>query len=390
MNEYPNNTQTCFTTLFRNPIILSGKYEVALSEINYSSQFSAELGTIRFVNPFFDDENIFGREEYLQINIKTLNGTSAVDFCKSINNQIYQQCLYKEFQLRLEYAFDDKCKNVERLHKRNFVSTFEFHEPIIPIFKSTSKNFLKKDSQDESSADYKVFLEGEHSSTNLMQVLLESKGGIYNAENKTYNFTSIDSLKSTGAELRILNIPAEQVELNDYKLFLMAMPENRIFDDIDTELRAFLNVLTKATVVPQFVSIPNKLIIEYVNPKPFFMNGLINALCGSFDHDLIISKNFSCSFNNKVSVINQACIYCDVIEEQRIGDTFAPVLQVINLRSTLDGDSITFYDNPAYLVVNKSIINSINIRICDLSGNPILFENLFTFCILKLNFRKRE
>jgi hypothetical protein len=268
------------------------------------------------------------------------------------------------------------------------VSTVEFNEPIIPIFKSTSKRSLKKDV--ELNSTFKVFLTGEHSSTNLMQVLLESTGGIYDAKKRAYTFSSIDSLKATRSELRILNIPAEQIELADYMLFLMARPENRIFDEIDTELRAFLSVLVNATIIPKFVALPNKLIIEYFNPKPFFMNGLICALCGSFENEIIVSKNFSSTFDNKVSVINQACIYCDVIEEQRIGDTFAPVLQVLNLRSNPDADSITFYDNPAYLNVNKSIINSINIRICDLSGNPIQFENLFTFCILKLHFRKRE
>ena len=51
--SFPNNTQSNFTTLLENPIELFGKYQVALVEISNFSNFSVNLGTIVFKNPFF-------------------------------------------------------------------------------------------------------------------------------------------------------------------------------------------------------------------------------------------------------------------------------------------------------------------------------------------------
>jgi hypothetical protein len=99
--------------------------------------------------------------------------------------------------------------------------------------------------------------------------------------------------------------------------------------------------------------------------------------------------DMTCDFTENLSVINHAAIYCDIIEPQLFGDVAAPVLQVINLHSSTTADTVTFFDNPAYLNVNKTIINSINIRVVDLQGDPIRFENIFSFIIIKLHFRKK-
>jgi hypothetical protein len=383
--DFPQNTQTNYTTIFRNPIILSEKYEIALCDISYSSQFSAELGCIKFINPFYNDENIFGRKEYLKICIKTLNGISATEFVKNINVQTFEKILITEFELRLDYAFNKQSVNIERLHKLNFEAKTEFHEPIIPVFKSNIKTLINKDNKFvfEFKPVYKIFLEGEHNSSNLMQLLLESKKGIYNDEDHTFTFESIDDLKTTGSQLRILEIPSENIDINDYSIFLMTSLSNSFFNEADQEMKAFLNVEMLAKLVPRFVSLPNKLLIEYFNPKPLVLVGLISAMCG-LESESKITKTFMCDFDNTVSVVNQACVYCDIIEQQRIGDVMAPVLQVINLRSNPIADTITYFDNPAYLTVNKSIINTINISLYDMSGNPIHFENKFTFLILKV------
>jgi hypothetical protein len=387
MIDFPQNTQTNYTTIFRNPIILSEKYEVALCDINYSSQFSAELGSIKYINPFFEDENIFGRQEYLKINIKTLNGISSTELTKNINSLIFQQILMTEFELRHDFAFNMHSKNVERLHKLNFEPKTEFHEPIVPVFKSTIKKLSNRDNKlaFDLSFVYKIFLEGEHNSTNLMQLLLESKGGIYNEENRVYIFESIDDLKTTGCQLRMLELPSEKIDINDYNIFLMTSAESSFLNSVDQEMKAFLNVEILANMVPRFVSLPNKLLIEYFNNKPLILNGLISEMCG-LGSESKITKNFSCNFDNTVSVVNQACVYCDIIEQQRIGDVMAPVLQVINLRSNPIADTVTYFDNPAYLTVNKSVINTINISLNDMGGNPIHFENMFTFLVLKVMY----
>ena len=83
-------------------------------------------------------------------------------------------------------------------------------------------------------------------------------------------------------------------------------------------------------------------------------------------------------------------ILTDIIEDQYYGDVRSPVLYTINLKSSNYIDTVTTYENPHYIPVNKSVINSINISIYDLSGEPLKFSDLFSIVIIKLHFRKRN
>ena len=77
--SFPNNTQSNFTTLLENPIELFGKYQVALVEISNFSNFSVNLGTIVFKNPFFGSvyEN---RAEFIEFEFRIENGVDLNQF----------------------------------------------------------------------------------------------------------------------------------------------------------------------------------------------------------------------------------------------------------------------------------------------------------------------
>jgi hypothetical protein len=78
--SFPTNTQSNFTTLLENPIELLGKYQVALVEISNFSNFSVNLGSIIFKNPFFGSvyEN---RAEFIEFELRIENGVDLKRFC---------------------------------------------------------------------------------------------------------------------------------------------------------------------------------------------------------------------------------------------------------------------------------------------------------------------
>ena len=80
-------------------------------------------------------------------------------------------------------------------------------------------------------------------------------------------------------------------------------------------------------------------------------------------------------------------VYCDVIEPQTVGDTYAPLLRVIYKTGEFNRTTEKIYTNPHYLPVNKSFITSINIDVRDPSGDQSRFENLLSKVLVKLHFR---
>lgn len=54
-----------------------------------------------------------------------------------------------------------------------------------------------------------------------------------------------------------------------------------------------------------------------------------------------------------------------------------------------ENEVVRYFENPIYVPVNKTIINTINIKMCDLQGNLIRVNDIFSFVILTLHFRKK-
>ena len=82
-------------------------------------------------------------------------------------------------------------------------------------------------------------------------------------------------------------------------------------------------------------------------------------------------------------------VYCDIIENQIVGNTEAPLLKTIVINYNLSQNlSWTHFDNPQYLDINKTEINSIYIFVRDEFGEKIIFEDgSFT---VKLHFRVKN
>jgi hypothetical protein len=87
----------------------------------------------------------------------------------------------------------------------------------------------------------------------------------------------------------------------------------------------------------------------------------------------------------KLNLVNQFVIYTDIIQEQYYGGQQQQVLHTMNISNTVP----PIIDSPHYVAVNKSVLTSINMRICDRTGEPIKFSDLFSNVLVKLHFRKK-
>ena len=81
--------------------------------------------------------------------------------------------------------------------------------------------------------------------------------------------------------------------------------------------------------------------------------------------------------------ISSIFIYCDICEPIRIGTEIAPLLRTVAYNNVKYGEVIHLnYVNPMYIRVNKSFIDTIQIQICDATGEIVPFAEGLTTCTL--------
>lgn len=91
-------------------------------------------------------------------------------------------------------------------------------------------------------------------------------------------------------------------------------------------------------------------------------------------------------FLNDIDVLY---IYSDIVEYQIVGDTIAPLLQIVASTNTKTDSFIDkIYDSPHYIPVSRNNIESIEIDIRSDKGLPINFTS--GRVVVKLSFRKKN
>jgi hypothetical protein len=80
-------------------------------------------------------------------------------------------------------------------------------------------------------------------------------------------------------------------------------------------------------------------------------------------------------------------VYCNIVREIAVGDTFAPLLQVVPVQNKVYG-SVQHHEflNPLYMSLAMDEVSVIEIKLCDQRGNVIAFD--IGNVIIKLKFRK--
>ena len=88
------------------------------------------------------------------------------------------------------------------------------------------------------------------------------------------------------------------------------------------------------------------------------------------------------------NLIQSLFVYCDIIDYQYVGDEYVPLLRNVIVENSFPKTAIAHYDNPHYVNINKSEINSIHVEIRDDLGEKIKFDQ--GKVIVKLHFRPKR
>ena len=90
----------------------------------------------------------------------------------------------------------------------------------------------------------------------------------------------------------------------------------------------------------------------------------------------------------RFDAVHSLYIYSDIVKEQRVGDTTAPLLEIVPVKG-VPGNRIHHSVNPlTYLPVNRDYMDSINIVIMDEYGNPVVFPDDVENVVCRLRFRR--
>ena len=137
----------------------------------------------------------------------------------------------------------------------------------------------------------------------------------------------------------------------------------------------------------QFFGRVNTILKTLFNRETMISSKLIGSK-NELNYQLLSQKE-TLNLFSPIFLLGTFYIYTDILENQYVGNTRAPLLKtvVINYNSS-QSISWNHYDNPQYLDVNKTEINSILIDIRDEFGEKILFEE-GTFTV-KLHFRPKN
>jgi hypothetical protein len=80
-------------------------------------------------------------------------------------------------------------------------------------------------------------------------------------------------------------------------------------------------------------------------------------------------------------------VYTNIIEPQYYAEKSSSILRTVNIKAQ-KSENVIFFDNPHYLNLNQTRINTINIELKDTQGDYIQFNDKFSNIFISLHFRR--
>ena len=420
MNVFPNNTKSNYTTLLSKALQLNGDYEVALTNISFPSRFNVDCGQIIIKNLNCVFNNLTNLKTDITLNLEISNGISQLEFVYYLNSKITNNInLYQLFYHT--YLF----KNPEVFTKSELFKKLE--QTLETNNFSNCNLFVFQDISDSNPLDTQSFQAQRRKRSAISETketetaLVENKIGrvaIPYIKSSIYQFI-IDAggkLKDNYIFIKfnLLNKIINENKTKFKNIIILRYLENskEYFDNTITDYNqiSYAN-LQKLILLKEYqLYVVSSYLTEVVLEKDqnLYRFNLYNS--HSLKNDNLTQPKFECKglikefmFENRdefymdadyfipenIFLIKFIAIYCDIIEEQFIGDASAPILQIIPIESRSATQVISIENNTLhYAPVNKNYINSIKILVTDLLGNQIKFSSDYVYVIAKLHFRK--
>ena len=133
----------------------------------------------------------------------------------------------------------------------------------------------------------------------------------------------------------------------------------------------------------------NKLFL--FTDKPIMVNTLgLSATLVDSETPALYQMALAGTKTPRFDTVQSLYTYCDIIKPQHVGDTLAPLLEIVPVQG-IPGQRIHYSVNQVtYLPVNRTYIESINIEICDEYGNPVTFADDVENVVCRLRFRRSK
>ena len=142
----------------------------------------------------------------------------------------------------------------------------------------------------------------------------------------------------------------------------------------------------KLSVVNYFVVKNNIIVLTTPNLNIEKCEGLIKSLF-PFINEEYLQFDMSRFLPDRFNIINYIIVYTDIIDHQYFGNKKTQILRSVPISYNFN-DIQTNFDTHHYVKVKDSYVNSINIKLRDIWGNPIHFSDFFSYVIINLHFRQ--
>ena len=390
-NEYPNNKQSNYTTVLESPIEFPSKYMVCLKEISNFSDFNVPMGTVTFQNILFT--SLEHRKSEIAFNLYLKNGINLQQFCDTMNTEITKHFLKEEYMIRYKLA------NTRDLDKQSINLYYEKRKSKRPKF-----NLIKK--LDKEAETFELI----DNVNSFFAASFKKCGGVF--ENNRFIFRNTSQLNEL-YDLVIITAPIledlekeynknffyqDRINLLNQNTFLIKKHESKKFLKRSSSLDELKKTADKKLDKSDLIQSPlpifkyqsaNRIEIDTTYSR-LKINGLLaNLITNSKNNQLILNTKESFYLPAKIQPTKFIVIYSDIIDTQYYGNIKSPILRTVNVRSENDENTL-FFDNPHYLNINRTRIDTINIQICDLTGELIQFRDNFSSIHLTLHFKKKE
>ncbi len=381
----PGQPQNNYTTFMNPPILLPSKYEVALTEFVYSNKFDADIGTatIKRTAMFSQDQR---------------NITTSIKLPEDYTSHLLAFYLNARFKTEMYLDYRRECialKNDMNL-KSNIAKYYynkynEKKNHVIFNWKNGKYTILTNQSTLVNQMDTSITFKNHQ-----IQFTRHKLQNPYNAsEEEVFLVTCSNPLPVEKSKIEWENAGFTEIKsfFMHEKYSVYSIPNSQSeFDEVYNNFTPIFNDLGHTITIHSgnlnFADISQNVEYEF--------NGLISQVLNLINPMLITdelkstvkgdvdSVNFEINYN--IRRVNQFLIYTDIIEEQWYGGQKLQVLHTFNFSQ----QSSAIVDTPHYVNVNKSCINSINIRICDREGDPVKFRDIYSNVIVKLHFREAQ
>ncbi|GFQ84231.1 uncharacterized transposon-derived protein F54H12.3 [Trichonephila clavata] len=436
-------------TKLARPIILTGAWEVGLSEIfvprtwfnigNHNNKYSITYEETKIIEKDY--------AEY-DIGVKIEQGTADADVIEEINQSIEEKCghfvafsldrkninvhIAPNYELHLTAANAPRLLTMLNLPREDRIirmsESFVFRKPsktnkdnhLKIIARNLKRHFIIRTTRfnhkytDLENMHHELF---QHINFNLMQT------GIGGAADFIFDFkvnkVEITVQKNVELELRLLYAPLFMRMLSLTKDIVLKGKSMHVLQKIDRPpLNEYFRVsITDKPTVPEKVKKTENLQLEV----GFYKNA--EQLFSSFKHlafNLLANKKVKIHIPDTSAVtfqdglkdllglkqstlhggthisdyqleldggITEIYVYTDIIESHFVGDTIAPLLRIIPVMSTKEDQIVINYQRPLYFPLRQNYIDCIEVELKSSSGDGIIFTSGKS--LLVLSFRRR-